>query len=238
MTAHAPSADRVRLFLRNNTFFGGLPGAALDAMIARGHPKNCLKGDFVCRRGEVGDSLMVLLAGRIKVTNVTTDGREVVLNFLGPGDTIGEIAALDGKERTADAVALEPCEVFLVYARDLVSILTAHPAALLEIVQILCEKLRTTSAIIEDSTLEMRGRTAKGLLRLALQHGRTGKMGVRLNLTVSQQELGGYLGLSRENVSRQLRHLRDAHVIGIDGSQIIITDEHGLASIADTPSKD
>jgi CRP/FNR family transcriptional regulator, cyclic AMP receptor protein len=160
-----------------------------------------------------------------------------VLNFLGVGDITGEIAVLDGKERTADAVALEACEVFVVYARDLLPVLSAHPAALLEIIQLLCEKLRSTSAIIEDNTLEMRGRTARGLLRLAQQHGRTSKEGIRLDLTVSQAELGGYLGLSRENVSRQLGQLRDANVITIHGSQIIITDEQGLTVIAAAPSK-
>jgi CRP/FNR family transcriptional regulator, cyclic AMP receptor protein len=229
--------DRIRPFLRNNTFFGGLPDAALDAMIGRGHTKKYAKGEIVCRRGESGDSLMVLLTGRMKVTNVNADAREVVLNFLGVGDINGEIAALDGKERTADAIALEACEVFVVLARDLLPILSAHPVALLEIIRILCEKLRSTSAIVEDNTLEMRGRTARGLMRLAQQHGRTSKDGIRLHLTMSQTELGGYLNLSRENVSRQLGRLKDANVIKIDGSQIIIIDEQGLSVIADAPSK-
>jgi CRP/FNR family cyclic AMP-dependent transcriptional regulator len=230
--ARSPLVERVRPFLRNNTFFGGLPDAALEALIARGHTKRYAKGEIIYRRGEPGDSLMVLLSGRIKVTNVNADAREVVLNFLGVGDINGEIAALDGKERSADAAALEACEIFAVHARDLLPMLTAHPAALLEIVQILCEKLRAASAIIEDGTLEMRGRTARGLLRLAQQHGRTSKDGVRLLLTVSQSELGGYLGLSRENVSRQLGQLKDANVIKFDGAQIVITDQHGLAAIA------
>jgi CRP-like cAMP-binding protein len=79
----------------------------------------------------------------------------------------------------------------------------------------------------------MRRRVARGLLRLALQHGRTSKNGIRVNLTVSQSELGAYLGLSRENVNRQLAQLRDAKVIRNEGAQIIVTDEAGLARIAD-----
>jgi CRP-like cAMP-binding protein len=89
------------------------------------------KGDTICRRGEPGDSLMVLLSGRVKVVNTTTDAKEVVLNVLGPGDLNGEIGALDGKGRTADAIALEACEIFTVNARDLLQTLAAHPAALL-----------------------------------------------------------------------------------------------------------
>src|SRR5205823_1312889 len=137
-----------------------------------------------------------------------------------------------GKERTADAVALEDCEVFAVYARDVLPTLTEHPAALLEIIQVLCDKLRSASAIIEDNTLEMRGRTARGLLRLAQQHGHRCKEGIRLHLTLSQRELGAYLGLSRENVSRQLGRLKDTNVIKIDEAHIIISDENGLSEIA------
>jgi CRP-like cAMP-binding protein len=232
MSAGSPLIERIRPFLRNNTIFGGLPDTALDALIGRGHTKKFAKGDVVCRRGEPGDRLMVLLSGRIKITNVTPGAKEIVLNFLGLGDIIGEIAALDDKERTADAIALEASEVFAVHARDLLPTLTAHPKVLLDIVRILCERLRSTSAIIEDNTLEMRGRIARGLLRLAQQHGRTCKHGIRLNLTMSQTELGGYLSLSRENVSRELGRLRDASLLIFDGSQIIITDEQGLAIVA------
>src|SRR5262245_40029626 len=238
MSADPSLIERIRPFLRHNTFFGGLPDDALDALIRRGHTKKFAKGDVICRRGGPGDSVMVLLAGRIKVLNVNVDGKEVVLNFLGVGDITGEIGALDGNERTADAVALETCEVFAVYARDLLPMLTGHPTALLEIIQILCEKLRSASAMIEDNTLEMRARTARGLLRLARQHGRTSKNGVRLQLTMSQTELGSYLSISRENVSRQLGRLRDANVITVNEQQIIITDADGLAEIAATPSKD
>jgi len=135
--------------------------------------------------------------------------------------------------RAADVIALQDAEVFTVYGRDLLPLLTQHPQALLELVQILCEKLRAASAAIEDNSLDMRRRLARGLLRLTLQHGRTIKNGIRVNLTVSQSELGAYLGLSRENVNRQLAQLRDAKLIRNDGAQIIVTDEVGLARIAD-----
>jgi len=187
----------------------------------------------VCRRHDPGDSLMLVLSGRLKITNVNADGREVVLNFLGVGDINGEIAVLDGKERTANAVAIEDTEVFVIYGRDLLPAILAHPTVMLEIAQVLCEKLRAASAIIEDNTLEMRARVAKGLLRLAEQHGRTSKEGVRLDLGVSQSELGNYLSLSRANVSRQLGQLKETRVLKIQGAQIIIVDALGLSEIAE-----
>lgn len=228
--------DRVRPFLRSNTFLGGLPEAALDALIRRGHIRKYVRGEVVYRRGEQGDSMMMLLAGRLKITNVNADGKEVVLNFLGAGDLNGEIAVLDGRPRAANAIAIETSEAFILYARDLLPALEAHPAVMFEIMQVLCEKLRAASSIIEDSTLEMRARAAKGLLRLAQQHGRTSRGGIRLDLTVSQSELGNYLSLSRANVSRQLGRLKDANVIRLQGTQIIIVDEKGLSEIAEVTS--
>ena len=180
---------------------------------------------------------MVVLSGRLKITNVNADAKEVVLNFIGAGDINGEIAALDGKERTADVIALEPGELFVIHARDLRPMLVAHPAALLEIVEILCERLRSTSAIIEDNTLEMRARMAKGLLRLAEQHGRKSQNGIHLDLALSQRELGAYLSLSRENVSRQLGCLREVKAIDVVGAHIIITDARELETIADVQSR-
>jgi CRP/FNR family transcriptional regulator, cyclic AMP receptor protein len=233
MTTSSPIAERVRPFLKNNTFFGGLPDNALDLLIRRGHIKRYSRGEVIYRRHDPGDSLMLILAGRVKITNVNANGKEVVLAFSAPGDLNGEIAVLGGNERTANVIAVEHSEAFVVYARDLLPILRAHPQVMLEIIQILCEKLRVASAIIEDNTLEMRTRTAKGLLRLAQQFGRTSKNGIGLDLVVSQSELGKYLSLSRANVSRQLGRLREANVIKLQGTQLVIIDEKGLSEIAE-----
>jgi CRP/FNR family cyclic AMP-dependent transcriptional regulator len=237
VTTHPNSqTERLLSFLKSHTFFGGLPDAALAGLIRRGHVKKISKGGIIFRRGDPGDTLMVIVSGRIKITNVNADAKEVVLNFLEPGDINGEIAVLDGNARSANAIALEHAEVLVIQRRDLMPVLTAHPQAMFEIMQILCQRLRALSAIVEDGMLAMQGRVAKGLLRLAQEHGRTSKDGIRLQLTLSQTDLGKYLGLSRANVSRQLRHLRNANVIRIDGAQVVITDEKGLAQIADSAS--
>jgi CRP/FNR family cyclic AMP-dependent transcriptional regulator len=226
--------ERLVAFLKSHTFFGGLPDATLDALVRKGIVKRFPKGEVIWRRGDPGDSLMAILSGRIKISNTNAEAKEVVLNFLGVGDINGEMAVLGGKERTATATVLEDSEVLVIAGRELIPALIANPEVLLEIIQELCEKLRATSAIIEDSTLAMRGRVARGLLRLAQQHGRTSKDGVRIHLALSQSDLGRYLGLSRPNVSRQLGYLKDANVIRIDGSQVVITDAHGLTEIAES----
>jgi CRP-like cAMP-binding protein len=229
----ASSAEQLRLFLKQNTFLASLGDAALSTLTRRGHLRRYAAGDVIFRRQDRGDTLMIIVTGLIKITNCNADGKEIVLNFLGSGDTYGEMAVFNGQVRTADAIALQKTEVFSIYARDLLPLLTANPHALLEMLQLLCEKLRAASAAIEDNSLDMRRRVARGLLRLALQHGRTSKKEIRVNLAVSQSELGAYLGLSRENVNRQLAQLRDAGVIRTDGAQIVVTDGVALAEIAE-----
>jgi len=199
----------------------------------RGQLKKYAKGDTIYRRGDPGESLMILVTGRLKLAIISTKAKEMVLHFVGVGDAFGEISALDGKERAVNAVALEASEVFVIHARDLLPALTAHPRVMLDIIRSLCEKVRARAALLEDRTLEMRARVARGLLRLAQQLGRRRKDGIHLQLTVSQEELGNYLGLARANVSRQLGHLKGADVIKIDGARIVITDERGLAEFAE-----
>ena len=229
---HLPYSEHIRGFLKANTFLGRLPDIALDALMERGQLRQYAKRDVIYRRGEPGDSLMVVLKGRIKLSNVSLSGKEIVLHFLVPGNIYGEIAAMDGRERVANAVALEEAEIFLIYTRELMPTLKAHPEAMFEIIKALCEKVRAGAALIEDSTLEMRARVARGLQRLARHHGRRGEAGTCLQLTLSHTELGNYVGLSRANVSRQLSQLREANVITIEAAHIVILDEDGLAEIA------
>jgi CRP/FNR family transcriptional regulator, cyclic AMP receptor protein len=237
MATPCPSgADFLRAFLKGNTLLGGLQDATLDGLIRKGHRRKFAKGDIIYRRGEQGDSLMVILSGRVKIANVNADMREVVLCFQGAGDVVGEMAVLYSKQRTADAVAMEHTEGFVIPGRDLLTALTANPQAMIEMGQMLCERLEAASAIIEDSTLAMQGRAAKGLLRLAHQHGRRMPDGsIHIELTLTQDDLGKYLGLSRANVSRQLRHLKDVNVIRIEAAHVVITNECGLADLAETP---
>jgi CRP-like cAMP-binding protein len=235
-TSFSGGAERLVSFLKGNTFFGGLPDAQLKAVVRQAIVRRFVRGDVIFRRGDPGDSLMAILSGRIKICISNAHAKEVVLTFLAAGDITGEMAVLGGRERTADAIALEDSELLVIQGRDLIPVLKAHPDFMLEIIQLLCEKLRAASEIIEDSTLAMQGRLARGLLRLALQHGRKTKDGIRIDLAISQSDLGKYLGLSRPNVSRQLSRLKEANVIKIDGAQLFITDERGLAELAENES--
>ena len=181
---------------------------------------------------------MVILSGGVKVGNTTPDGREIGLNFLSTGDVVGEIAVLDGRERTATVTAIDETEVFVIQRRILLDVVARHSETMLELIQMLCEKLRNATAIIEDHAHEMQGRLARGLLRLAQQHGAKQRGHIRINLRLSQTELGNYVGLSRPNVSRQLTQLKSLGLIDVEDNVITILDEPGLARLVEAEVDD
>lgn len=224
--------EQIRDVLRGKSVLAALPDAALDELVQRGRPVRFTKGAAIYQRGDAGDSLMIILSGRVKISIVTADAREVALNFLGPGDFNGELAALDGKPRAADATALEVTEALVIWRRDLLPVIAQNPKAMLGIIEALAAKVRVMSSAVEHSGLQMAARAANALLRLADQHGRVTSEGTLIDMKLSQRDLGSYAGLSRENMNRQLGELRDQGLIQVEGSLITILDREGLEACA------
>jgi CRP-like cAMP-binding protein len=219
--------------LKKHAALGRLPDAVLDGLLARAQLKRYARGEAVYRRGDAGDSLMLLVSGGIKLTIVSRQAREMVLHFVTAGESFGEISALDGRARALNATALEPSEVLALRKQHLMPALAAHPECLLEVARTLCGKMRVGAMLLENRTLAMEARVARGLLGLARHLGRRRKDGIHLQLAASQEELGNYLGLARANVSRQLGNLKKAGVVRIEGARIVIVDERGLAQLAE-----
>lgn len=219
--------------LRKSPLLGSLKDAALARLVTHGHTRKFNKGEILCWRGDPGDSAMLILSGGVKVTNMRADGREIGLNFICEGELVGEIALLDGGARTATVAAFDDSEVFVVRRKDVLEVLASDQEAVLELIRVLCERVRNATAIIEDSTHEMQARLARGLLRLARQHGTQQKGRIKINLKLSQTEIGNYAGLSRPNVSRQLSQLRTLGLIGMERGAVVILDEAALEQLAD-----
>lgn len=227
------SSDRMRDVLKAKSVLAALPDAVLDDLVRRARQVRFAKGAAIYQRGDEGDSLMVIVSGRVKIANVSADAREVVLNFLGPGDLAGELAVLDGKPRSADAVALEATEALVIFRRDLIPVLEQSPKAMLGVIAALAGKLRAMTAAVEHAGLQMTARAANALLRLADQHGQKVADGVLIDIKLSQRDLGSFAGLSRENMNRQLSELKEQGLIRLDGAQIVIIDRNGLAACAE-----
>ena len=117
-SAAADPRSRARSVLKSESVFSKCPDAVIDEIMRHAKHSKVSKGEPVCRQHDPGDSMMVVLSGSFKVTTVTAEAKEVVLNFLKSGAMVGEIACFDGGERTANVVALEPCEIVTVAGRS------------------------------------------------------------------------------------------------------------------------
>ena len=158
--------------LRGSALFARLSDEETDAVLAHARIARYEAGDQIVAKGDPGDSMMAMLQGRVSISTTFADGRQVVLSVLGVGDVFGEIALLDGKERTADVTALTDCEVLIVPRRSLWSVLERRPDLCIALMLVLCERLRHTTEQVEDlAFLHLESRMAKVLLRLAEENG-------------------------------------------------------------------
>jgi len=224
---------QVRRALEDSDILSGLEPHILETLIAKGHLREVTAGTQLFARNDPGESIMVVLDGRIKISNVSADGREAVLNFINPGEVLGEISVLDGLERSADATAIALTELFQLQRRDLIQLMTSEPSIAILLIELLCRKLRRTSEMVEDNMLlQLAPRIAKGLLRLAKESGTELDEGVRIDIKLSQRDLGSYVGIARENVNRQLKTWREEGLLEMTDGYIMIFNMDTLEDIA------
>jgi CRP-like cAMP-binding protein len=175
----------------------------------------------IFRRGDPGDGLYGVLAGGVAVTVESEAGKELILNTFGPGDFFGEIALLDGKGRTATAIARKPSELLFLARRTFLPFIEKRPQLAIRMIALLCERLRRTTQLVEDSTfLNVAARLAKQLLVLAEPSEPTGKAADLVR--APQAELAHMIGVSREAVSKQLSLWREMKVIDLSRGRIVI----------------
>lgn len=219
--------------LGESEIFGALYEDELKALARLGTAVRHPSGRILFEKGDPGDSLMIVLDGRVKISSLSAEGREIVLNFIDPGQVLGEIALLDGKPRTAGATTLEPTELFVLKRQAVLGFLEAQPLVAIRLIGVLCQKLRRTTQMLEDKLLlNMAPRVARGLLRLAAEHGRRTAEGVLIDMKLSQSDLGAYVGLSRENVNRQLSAWRDGGIVDLRGGRVMIRAPKDLEALA------
>lgn len=194
--------DKLSL-LRNHPLFGDLPPAVIEHLGSYMKTRKVARGATIFAKGDPGTGLMGVLAGSVKVSVASTEGKDIVLNIFREGEIFGEIALLDGRPRTADATAMAPCELIVIERRDFVPFLSGHPDVMLKFIEILCSRLRRTSEQVQDVTfLNLPTRLAKTLLELTSSE--TGAA-PRRKVAITQREISQIIGKSRESTNKQLR---------------------------------
>jgi CRP/FNR family transcriptional regulator, cyclic AMP receptor protein len=208
--------------------------AALDpeqsaALRDHGVVRRFRKGQALFHQGGSSDRVVVLLSGRVKVSTLTDDGKEIVLAFRGPGDLLGELSALDGEPRSATVEAIEPLEAIAIPASDFRSFLIGHPDVALLLLQMLSRRLRDADRVrVEFGAHDTVGRVSARLVELAERYGEPVKRGLQIGLPISQEELAGWTGASREAVSKALQTLRKVGWVITERRRITVLDIEAL----------
>ena len=227
-------AHDVHGILAHHFLLGHLPAADLQRLGELATTRSYRTGESVFMKGDEGDAMMAVLSGRVRICSYSADGREVVLNVINPGEVFGEIALIDGGERTADAFAMEATELLVLHRRDFRPFLERNPSVCVLLLEMMCRRLRETSAQLEDfNFLDLRARLAKRLLALADRHGQETEKGTVIGVRLPQHLLASMIGTSREAVNKQLRAWEGEGVIDVQRGSVTLLERDGLEKIID-----
>jgi len=206
--------------LRTHPFFSALAEQEVQHLLRHSSTRRVAAGQAIFHREGPGDGLYGVLSGRVAFTVDSAEGKELILNILGPGEFFGEIALLDGKGRTAAAVARDNCQLLFIDRAEFFSFVSHRPEMMLAIIATLCARLRRATDYIENSAfLNFSTRLAKQLLELLSEPGRGEQ---ETALSISQGELASMLGVSRELVNAQLVAWSEAGIINQGRGRLVV----------------
>ena len=229
-----PTIDR-RAALERHFLFAQLKPGELHGILALAVERRYTNGQVIFQKGEEGTSLMLVLQGRVRISVSSEEGKEIILNTIEPGQIFGEIALIDGKPRSADATALGPCTLLMIRRGEFIPFLKQNPEVAVQLLTVLCKKLRDTSEIAEIVGLHsIPARLARLLLRLAESEGTSTQEGIHVPVKLSQRDMGNLIGATRESVNKQLRAWQEEGHIGMEQGSITLLDEEAIEEIAGT----
>ena len=224
-----PTYQEKRQIFERNFLLGKLSPSEIDALLRYSRVERYPAGEEIFAKGAPGNSMMIVLRGSVQIGSISLTGKEIVLNIISAGQIVGEIATLDGGERSGDAVAMSDCELLVLNRRDFMPFLENRADICLMLIKILCERLRRTSEQVEDLLFRhVEGRIAKALLQLSERSGRPDVDGRVLELHMSQSELGNIVGSTRESVNKQLMAWQRAGFVHLAKESIVILDAAAL----------
>jgi CRP-like cAMP-binding protein len=183
------------------------------------------KKQALFRKGDEGTALYIIKKGKVKIVLPSRVGEEVMLTIFSEGDFLGEMSLLDQKPRSADAVAMEESEVYVLNRTDFLSFLQKNENAIKCILSCLSERLRKTDDLLEDASfLTVSGRHANKLIELGREFGVKDKNVVRIGLRLTQQDIADLVGTTRESINKELRVLREKGLVSTEGDYIQLLD--------------
>ncbi|KXI29423.1 Crp/Fnr family transcriptional regulator [Paraglaciecola hydrolytica] len=224
--------------LQQSQWFSSLPIELQQTIVTTGTTKQLKQGHYLHRKGDKVDGLYCLISGKLRVSNLTLAGQELILTWLQVGNWFGEISMFDGLPRTHDAIAEQDCILLKLSNQDFEQLLAKQPNLYPHFMRLLCQRVRTTFKLIDEmASLSLKGQLCRRLLLLAegLELWPTGSIisdAGLFKLTISQESLALMLHSSRQTVNKILKELQAEGLLKVHYGQITLFDKSRLLSLS------
>ncbi|MGE5595516.1 MAG: Crp/Fnr family transcriptional regulator [Hyphomicrobiales bacterium] len=231
----ATASPQPEQLIRDLPLLARLPGDDMRALASKGRMRSYPPGTTIFGEGERGDSLHVVVDGRVRISVTSGSGDEATVAMVGPGDCFGELSLLDGRPRSASAITSSPTKTFVVTRDAFVEWIQERPAAALAILETLSLRLRRTDEALADlAFLDLAHRLAKQLIVLASMHTVDGapSLDPPIRIHVTQGELASMLGVSRESVNKQLNAFAREGWLSLSRGAVILKQPEALRTFA------
>jgi CRP/FNR family transcriptional regulator, cyclic AMP receptor protein len=230
--------DARRAALLTSALFRAMKPPELETVLDLAVERRFRRNQMIFQKEEEGSSMMAVLIGRVRISAVSADGKEVTLNVIKQGEVFGEIALLDGKPRSAAATAAEETVLLVLERRDFLPMLAANPDLAQRLLVVVCDKLRRASLALEDfALLDLPERLARLLVNLAEEYGRHTAAGIIIDVRMSQRDLSTWVASSRESINKQLKAWRDEGVVELEAGLIILRQPDVLRGLTRSPGE-
>lgn len=221
--------DMAQAALQTVPFFSRLNQEEAAELSSRLVPRRYPAGQIIFHRGDPGGLLYIIVEGKVKITHSTADGQEVMLAILGADDFFGELALLDDAPRSATAEVIETAETLTLHRGEFVRFLEGNPRFAYHVMHTLAKRIRHLNDQISDVFfLDLNGRLARTLLRLATDHGRQTPEGTVIDISLTQTDLAEMTGATRVSINKTLGRFRRARWVRLKGRQLILLDVPAL----------
>lgn len=210
--------------------FQGVDPDAVVNLISQMQTESFPRGTTIFDEGEPGDTLYIIIEGKVKLARHAPDGRENLLSVMGPSDMFGELSIFDPGPRTSSAVCVTEVEAATMDSEMLRTWINDHSEISQQLLRVLARRLRRTNASLADLIFtDVPGRVAKTLLQLANRFGTQEGSGLRVNHDLTQEEIAQLVGASRETVNKALATFAQRGWIRLEGKSVLIVDTEHLA---------
>jgi len=216
------SQESIINFLKGLPYFRALPPQALAALAARTSQRAYSRGELILLEGEPPQAAYFIVSGQVRVFKLSAEGRQQILDRLGPGGSFNLVPIFDGQENPASAEAVNAVTVLVVPRADLLATVRRYPAVAEAILADFASRLRRLASLVEDLSFRtVRARLARFLLRQASSRGHR----------LTQAEMAAELGTVRDVVGRTLADFQAEGLISIERHRIVIRDRRRLEAL-------